>query len=78
MKGRESRRLGGWGFLLVEVCRGKEGCFFSEKMGDRRWEMGRKANRNFQRPTFNFEVWEEGSSASEVGFDTDTDSDLDF
>jgi hypothetical protein len=33
---RESRSLGGWGFLLAEVCRGKEGCFFSEKMGDRR------------------------------------------
>jgi hypothetical protein len=27
-EGRESRRLGGWGFLLVAVCRGKKGRFF--------------------------------------------------
>jgi hypothetical protein len=27
--------------------------------------------------TFNFEVWEEGSSTSEVGYDSDLDTELD-
>jgi hypothetical protein len=37
-KGRESRRLGGWGFLLIVVCLGSEERFFLREDG--RLQMG--------------------------------------
>jgi hypothetical protein len=54
LKGRESRRLGGWGFLLIVVCRGKEGRFFLREDG--RLQMGDREKGKWELSTSNFQL----------------------